>query len=217
VALVDDDETVEPGWLDRLLSAQRRSRADAVTGPVLTRFEVEPPPWFRAGGFLTYPRYADGESRPIAYTNNVLVRARCLEALGALFDETMTFGTDSELFARFTDRGYRIVWADDARVEESVPSDRIRLGYLLRRSLREGLALVRLERRLERRGLGGVALRGLARLVEGIAGAVVPLPRCLAARAESLRTAAYGLGRLVGLAEWLASVDRGPATISPDA
>ena len=138
VAFIDDDEVPAPDWLAELLRVQRIYAADAVRGPVLPVFESPAPAWLEP--FFDRPRYATGQQLKTAYTHNVLVSTRALASLDRLFDERLglTGSDDAELFQRFSLRGYRIVWADDAPVQEFIPSSRVRLPWLLQRAFRIG-------------------------------------------------------------------------------
>jgi succinoglycan biosynthesis protein ExoM len=162
IAFLDDDEVVTTSWLDELLQVQHRHDADVVAGPVLPRFEGDPPDWLTAGGFFERARAATGAdlgaamrrgglrvallrrlSRrglvPTPSTNNALVTRTAMDALGE-FDTRLALagGSDRELFQRAADRGLSIVWADEAAVMEEVPPHRQRVGWLLRRAFRLG-------------------------------------------------------------------------------
>jgi glycosyltransferase involved in cell wall biosynthesis len=199
VAFVDDDEIVDPRWLDALLEQQRRSGADVVTGPVHPRFAEPAPDWVLEGRFFAPECCADGSERRTAFTHNTLARAAALQGLDRGFDERMPFGEDTELFLRVAERGHRIVWADGARVYETLGKERLLLGAILRRGFREGVTWARIERWHLQWAAGWTALRGIARLLQGIAGAILPWPRSRADRVRALRRAAYGLGRCAGL------------------
>ena len=200
IAFVDDDEWVDPHWLDALLARQRKSGADVVTGPVLSRFGATAPAWIVEGGFYEAPRFADGSARPTAFTGNTLVRASVLEAQPRWFDERLAIGEDAELFFRLAANGHRIVWADDALAYENVPAERLRLAAILRRGFREGVARARMDLWLSMPGgAAWIALRGAGRLMQGLAGAIRPWPCGAGARARALRRACFGLGRLLGL------------------
>jgi glycosyltransferase involved in cell wall biosynthesis len=51
-ALIDDDEVPEPDWLDQLLLAQSKTKADVVQGRVVPHFEEPVPRWIAEGGVL---------------------------------------------------------------------------------------------------------------------------------------------------------------------
>jgi glycosyltransferase involved in cell wall biosynthesis len=202
IAFVDDDETPEPDWLAELLRVARETSADVVTGPVLPRFEAEPPRWLLEGGFFAPASRPTGSRLDTAFTNNVLVRTRLLLEAGALFDERLTrgVGEDSELFSRLCAGGARIVWADAARVHERVPRERACARWLARRGFDVGTATTHLARR--RRGLFRAGPHALAHggwcLAKGLALALWHRAHPVR-RVQGLELAGFGAGRLAGL------------------
>ena len=110
-----------------LLAVQRETDADVVTGPVAPRYEVEPEPWIERGGFFARARRPTGTPMDRAFTNNVLIRMELLRSTGLRFDERFSLigGDDVHFFRRAHAAGARIVWADDALVEDDVPSERL--------------------------------------------------------------------------------------------
>ena len=49
---IDDDEDPEPGWLAALVGMWATTGCQAVAGPVIPVYEVEPEEWVRQGGVL---------------------------------------------------------------------------------------------------------------------------------------------------------------------
>lgn len=149
VAMIDDDETPAPDWLDELLLAQGTTGADAVQGRVDAEFSDDAPAWIRDGGFFGYPP-SPSPTRPLsepagtelnsAATNNVLVRAAVIRDRALRFDERLglTGGGDALFFRSLKAAGYRIVYAANAVVRERIAPSRTTLGYLWRRSFRNG-------------------------------------------------------------------------------
>jgi GT2 family glycosyltransferase len=199
IAFADDDELADPHWLAELLRAQRASGADVVTGPFVPRFAAGAPAWIAEGGFFASPRFRDGEARPVAFTGNALVRESALAGLEHLFDERLERGEDTELFKRLVQRGCRIVWADGALILHVVEPERARLRWILERAFRDGVALDRIDRGHRARSAAAIALHGAWCMAKGLAMAALPAPRGRAARAASLKLAAFGLGRWAGL------------------
>lgn len=203
IAILDDDEWVQEGWLDTMLATMESSpdrRIDVVGGPVLSVLPPEAPKWVVLGGFHQRPRRVTGEVIPLAATNNVLIRTESLAGLDMpFFDQGFadTGGSDSELFWRMTRAGCRLVWCDEALVMEDVPLDRCTARWLIRRAVRLGNVHGRLELRTKPRWkvIGG----GVARAVYGFALLWIAAAARRRAAARAVTTFGRGIG-MVGAA-----------------
>lgn len=140
IAFVDDDETVEPQWLVRLLAEAEKSGADVVLGPVRAIYAADAPRWMRRGDFhSTLPVWVGGEIRT-GYTCNVLMRLAAPSIAGRRFDLALgrSGGEDTTFFDGVHAAGGRIAFAGEAWVQEPVPASRARFSWLARRRLRMG-------------------------------------------------------------------------------
>ena len=147
VGFVDDDEEVTDGWLLEMLRVKRDHRAEIVTGPVVPRFEEDPPSWILEGGFFDKPVRPTGQQRPWAFTNNVIFDAHLLDRLEVWFDESfLRLSEDRHFFQRLARSGARIVWAADAVVVDSIPPARATSGWLIRRMRTVGRCVAPLRR-----------------------------------------------------------------------
>jgi GT2 family glycosyltransferase len=204
LAFIDDDEVPSPLWLAELLRVQAETGADAVAGPCEPVFEEPVPRWIERGGFFARPRHATGTRLDQALTGNVLVRTRSLASLGALFDERMALsgGEDTEFFQRFAARGHAIVWADRAVVFEWVPRSRANARWILERAFRVGTSSAFVDRRCRERPVSPARLlaHGGWCLAKGATLLAVGALRGRAGAMRALRLAAFGAGRLGGLA-----------------
>jgi glycosyltransferase involved in cell wall biosynthesis len=222
LALIDDDEVPEPDWLEQLVLAQQASGADVVQGRVVPRFPDVAPRWIREGSFFGWPAsllgetdavLEDGQPLSSAATNNTLVRRAALGEPPLRFDTRFPLlGWDDALFFRTLHRrGARIVFGDRARVNEIVPPERARFGYLLRVAYRQGnkklgikLAFNKADARPAARAW--LTARTVARGVAGIAAGVAALAIApLRGGAVRRRTATAAL-RVAGGVGMLASV-----------
>ncbi len=204
LAFIDDDEVPSPLWLAELLRVQAATGADAVAGPCEPVFEDPVPRWVERGGFFARPRHATGAHLGQAFTHNVLVRTRALAQLDSLFDERMALsgGSDVELFRRFAASGHTIVWADDALVFEWVPCSRANARWILERAFRVGISSAFVDRHARERRVGAAQLlaHGAFCLAKGATLLPVGALRGRAGAVRALRLAAFGAGRLGGLA-----------------
>jgi glycosyltransferase involved in cell wall biosynthesis len=138
---VDDDEVAPPGWLATLLEAWQSTGADVVTGPVEGILPAEAPAWNRYSDVhSSIGRHATGDVLNKAYTNNTLVAQRVYRAVTPAFHPAFRFTGSSDLhfFLRVYQAGFRIVWCEEARIQEDVPASRTTLRWLVRRAFRSG-------------------------------------------------------------------------------
>jgi succinoglycan biosynthesis protein ExoM len=138
---LDDDETVEPAWLMRLVETWRSSAAGAVLGPVHAHYDEDTPGWMKkARAHDTLPVVARDGTITSGYTCNTLIELTDPAAGALRFDPVRgrSGGEDSAFFADYLAAGGRIAFAADAVVHEAVPADRARLAWLLRRRYRMG-------------------------------------------------------------------------------
>lgn len=141
IAFIDDDEVPGHEWLLQLFQARARYGADAVLGPVISRFETPPPEWVRKGGFFDRPRYPSGTpvEWPHARSGNVLFVRAILERIDPPFrPEFAMAGEDVDFFRRLAEQGCRFVWCDEAPVFEIVAPSRCTRRFLLRRAMLRG-------------------------------------------------------------------------------
>lgn len=133
VALIDDDERAEPDWIVKLLDACRTFNAEVANGPVRRIYEKPAPHWWKSQLLKPRPTGAEITEAP---TNNVLISARVIrkDGLGLRFDERLTFGSeDIDFFRRTHAAGAKMIWVDDAFVEEDIPASRVTTRRLLSR------------------------------------------------------------------------------------
>lgn len=152
VVFVDDDEVVTPDWLTRLVARYRNSDLMLVGGPVDARFDGPPRSAFEGklrNGITHRYRHKNRKSDrqhqrgreggiTIA-TNNWLADARLFTLHGLRFDVAMRYtgGSDAEFSQQVRQRGLPSGWARDATVIETVPSERVAMGYQFRRAMEQ--------------------------------------------------------------------------------
>src|ERR1043166_7456862 len=81
VAMLDDDEWPEPGWLDGFLKGQRETGAAARHGAILRDLEGRPGPWHGPCHGIAPLRAERGKLPMIDSPGEVLVRGACFEQL----------------------------------------------------------------------------------------------------------------------------------------
>lgn len=135
IALIDDDERAEADWIEKLLAACKEHDAEVANGPVRRIYEKPAPHWWKSQ--LLKPR-PTGTLITEAPTNNILLCSRLVaksnDGLGLRFDERLTFGSeDIDFFRRAHALGVKMIWVDDAFVEEDIPASRVQPKRLLSR------------------------------------------------------------------------------------
>jgi len=202
VAFIDDDEVADPAWLDELLYAMDRFRADIVAGPVMPIFESSVPEWIREGRFFEKQRGATGTPLKWASTSNILFKYSELTKVTGPFDErlALTGGTDYLLTTQLARSGSLIVWCAEAVVLEYIPASRASLGWILRRGYRNGTTAAITAR--TQPGLGWEGSWALKMGGKRFIKAAIRLPQSFAkGRVSMVRTlieAATGAGMILG-------------------
>lgn len=206
LCFLDDDEVPEPCWLDELIRVQREYDADVVTGPPVPYFPDPVPEWIVKGDFAAYRRFATGERRPVAYTHNVMFRARILTELDLRFDvQWALMGCeDHHFFEQIGRAGYKIIWSDEAVVTEWFPQSRANARWVLQRGYRYGNTTTCVERDLypDRRPHLYVVVRAVKRIVRGML--LLPFSWLFGRHiiVRELRHICYGIGMLTGWLGW---------------
>lgn len=141
LAMIDDDEWPQPGWLDALLICQSQVGADVVAGPVDSHFIGHAPRWAKETLVFRPEERAWGATGMLWASNNLLVTRRAFGMISTpWFDPRFnrSGGEDLDFLARLHDAGARFGWSPDARVSEWVPVERARLSWVLKRMWRIG-------------------------------------------------------------------------------
>lgn len=201
IAFLDDDETADPAWLSALLSAQSRTGADVVFGPIRGRVP-EGTGWTTAYLERFFGREGPTQTQVIDHAygcgNSLMLRAAALPG-PAPFDAAsdQSGGEDDALFSALAARGGRFGWAAEAWADEYAPPHRATLKYALTRAFAYGQGPSQTAAR-ERNGAGVARwmLIGAAQaVVWGTAALILTLVRS-PGRAEMLDKAARGAGKL---------------------
>jgi succinoglycan biosynthesis protein ExoM len=188
IAMLDDDEWPEAGWLEAFLRVQQQTGAGALHGAVLRDFESAPGTWADRCQGIAPLRGRTGPVGMIHGTSNVLLsRASLLQLESPWFDPAfaLTGGEDKEFFTRLRKLGVRFAWADEAIAFAHVPATRSSLGWALKRAYRVGNSDMRVLLKHERNA-GALAIEGAK-----IAGAMLlsPFQFAVHAAAPGARTA----------------------------
>lgn len=204
IAFIDDDEIPDPTWLAALLRVQHQHSADMVAGPVLSILPSDAPSWATQGRIFAHPPHRTGDRLESTSTANVLIAAHVLDAFAGdsepWFDErlALTGGSDRHFFLRAHERGFSLIWAQEALVREEIPESRAKLPWVMKRMYRQGICNAFCEIDIERMKLprAQMAVRGAAFIAGGVAllplGAVTGSHRLV----HYARYVAYGAGML---------------------
>jgi len=133
MAMLDDDETAAPDWLENLVRTQRVFSADVVTGPVDAELEI-PALWVVQGGFFSARKAVTGSRPRYVETNNVLFTGEIVSTRRFDLRFNMTGGEDTHFFYQLMRQGARAVWCESARVKESIPAARTTPEWLVNRA-----------------------------------------------------------------------------------
>jgi GT2 family glycosyltransferase len=135
IAMIDDDEWPEPGWIAEFLKAQMQIGADVLQGSILfVQHQSGPSP-------LPDICNPTGLTEMLQGAGNLLIRRQVLEEIQApWFDPAFALsgGEDRDFFMRLKRAGYRFGWADEARALGEVADVRHNLSWVMRRAYSNG-------------------------------------------------------------------------------
>lgn len=199
IAFIDDDEVASEDWLEQMVRRAADSGASVVTGPVDPILDGAPS-WIQRGGFFAPLHRASGTPVPHVASNNTLVRKDVFTSFRFDRHFDRTGGEDTDFFLRVCNAGHTMVWCDEARVREWIPTSRANERWIVGRAQSDAnrftLAYLRLH--------GGFAARSL-RAIKAAGGfglGLVSLPLSVAAqhhRVRSLALMARAAGTLSAL------------------
>ena len=171
IAFIDDDEYPICDWLCRLYRTMKKCAADGVLGPVLPDFPNTAPTWLKRGRVLERLRFKTGTHLSVrdTRTGNVLLDRSLFPKDGVWFDPAfgLTGGEDVDFFGRHIGAGRVFVWCDEAIAHETIPSDRWRTSFHLKKYTRLGTIN---GERLRQGGISGIT---------EFAKSLVAIPICL--------------------------------------
>jgi len=142
LVFIDDDEWVEPDWLEKLFSlCTEMGGSVVVSGGVVSELPATTPAHIAALFNTRLQNHIRGKQVEACATNNVLVPMALIRQHALKFDESkpLAGGTDIIFFKEATSKGVRIVKCPEALVHEIIPESRTRLGWLSKRKYRAGI------------------------------------------------------------------------------
>ncbi len=151
LAMIDDDEWVEPQWIAELVKVQLDTAADVVGGSVSPEFEFERPDWVQ--GLHIYYESNPGVSGRIALvqgTTNVLLARSIVERFPSeKFDTfySLVGGGDKEFFTRIKSLGATFAFAHQAQAHELFTATRVTKKWAIERAYRIGAGDMRIIRK----------------------------------------------------------------------
>ena len=152
VALLDDDECVEPQWLEAMLEMQAKTGADIVAGAVIPEFEKEPSPWMLKSKIYRRDEVTNGPVNTLYRAGNTLIARKILERVPLPFFNprySLTGGEDLLFFAQSQRCGVTFARAARGRTFEFYPASRMSFRWALLRAYRVGNNHVQVKRSLK--------------------------------------------------------------------
>lgn len=172
LAFVDDDETVDPLWVRKLIAAQRETGAAFVQGPVVMTVEKAQDEWWLETTFFKQNSFLHLAPIKESWTNNVLIDLDFVHRNGVSFERALKFegGEDTLFFQDVVAKGGEGRFAADALVYEVQGTERLSWKWGLYRQYRYGItrAKTAVLRRSRLKATAYCAIRGSAMMVIGL-------------------------------------------------
>ncbi len=205
VAMLDDDVVVRPDWLVEHLALQRRTGADATTGPLLLTFP-DGPAWLSSQPFADIGLHDAEEDENVneCQTGNSMLRSSFLaNNPGIRFEEDLGVigGEDMVFYHAAVQAGLKAFYSKRVAVEEPEPAERSTLSYQLARARWMGNTEYVTNTRNGIAGRSQLAFGGTKRIVKGL---IRPARQVLRGQPPQFRyalaVASEGIGIWAGVA-----------------
>ena len=147
LAMVDDDERVEPEWIAELVDMQQKTGADVVWGWVLPEFDIPPENWMKNLVVYFRPKLEDGETEDMQGTTSVLLSRSVWKNRDGeknLFDSyfSRSGGGDTDYFQRLQKQNIKCAFTAKAVSHELFPATRMNRKWVLQRAYNHGTATI---------------------------------------------------------------------------
>lgn len=147
VVFIDDDESPSDGWLGAHWRMHLNFPDDVIAGPVVPRFETEPPSWCQDGSYWMRPTFEDASLLPKPTGDGNILFPRSLVRSWRYSPKYNTSGgQDTHLLRGWIEAGNRLRWNARAVVTEIVPPGRLTFRYALDRAYFSSLTYVWVDR-----------------------------------------------------------------------
>lgn len=207
IAMTDDDQVVTEGWFEAMVELQRRSGADAVTGPVLLRYPEDSASWMSDqpfGEILEAAPVPDGAQVAVCSTGNSMVRGSFLaehDEIRFRSDLGKVGGEDMVFYRAAVAAGLDARYSTGALCYAELPPERLTYRYHVRTSYWMGNTEYITNYESGEATRLRLAARGIRRLMEAV---IRPFQRMVRGQSPQWRfggaALARSLGTLVGVA-----------------
>jgi len=139
--MIDDDQTVSPGWYRALRKMRELTKADVIGPWVEPAFPPGSPDWASRAKIFREGVRGNGLVPFIPVVHATLIsRAAILRMARPMFDPqfNLTSGEDVDFCRRLKQAGALFACAAEARVTEHYPASRVTLAWALQRAYRGG-------------------------------------------------------------------------------
>lgn len=200
IATVDDDETVDPNWINQLLATAQREDADVVAGKTIFEFDDDVPQSIR----MCFKHMSLPLNPPYRHvsTANALYRMAIFPNDNP-FNENLalTGGSDVLLSEQLYRRGAKITISPEAITRENVSGARITKGWILKRAYRAGVTTTIINKIVDPSlpNLATHLLKSVGRIVVGSGQVVISLVVDRESALYRARRVASGIGSIASL------------------
>lgn len=204
MVFIDDDEWVDPNWIQEMCDVMDETAAAGIIGRVEYDYDESSAWWAQYVAKIEASDVADREMVDFGYTTNSMVSVKCLRDHNIKFEEkfALTGGEDTAFFKALLAESYKVVYSASAVSFEKMGSERQTFSWWLRRWYRTGNTEALIDLSSESRRSFYVGVFGLLRLLIGGVAAIVSLPMLLIGKPvviKHIRKFSRGLGGLSSL------------------